>query len=54
MKNSWFCQPQPTTWTYYFYVRVYGHANGTATISQSSDTVNDCLPLHVDVVTGYN
>lgn len=54
MRNSWFCQPLPTSYTYYFYNRVYGHANGTATISQSSDAVQDCLPLHVDIVTGYN
>lgn len=53
-RNSQFCAPSPTTYTYIYYNRVWGHANGTATIAQSSDTVNDCLPLHVDVTSGYN
>jgi hypothetical protein len=54
MRNPTFCAPFPTTYTYYYYNRVYGHANGTATISQSSDSVNDCVALHVDIVTAYN
>jgi hypothetical protein len=54
-KNGVFCGSlQPVVWTYYWYNRVYGHANGTATISQSSDYYNSCLPLHVDILTGYN
>jgi hypothetical protein len=54
MKNSWFCVPFPTTFTYYYHNRVWGHKNGTATIAQSSDSVDDCVPLHVDIWTGYN
>ena len=52
-KNSFVCS-NPPTYTYYLYNRVYGHKNGTATISQSSQTYDDCLPLHVFILTGYN
>ncbi len=54
-RNPVFCGAlQPVVYTYYYHNRVYGHANGTATIAQSSDTFNDCIPLHVDVTKGYN
>lgn len=52
-KNSFFCAPLPTVWTYYYYNRVWGHPNGTATRSQSSDSVDECLPLHVDIESAY-
>ena len=52
-RNTFVCS-NPPTYTYYLFNRVYGHKNGTATISQSSQTYDDCLPLHVDVTTGYN
>lgn len=51
--NSFFCAPLPTVHTYYFYNRVWGHPNGTATRSQSSDSVDECLPLHVDIESAY-
>jgi hypothetical protein len=51
--NSFFCAPLPTVYTYYFHNRVWGHPNGTATRSQSSDSVDECLPLHVDVESAY-
>ena len=52
-KNSNFCWPGPTTYTHYYYVRMWGHANGTATWSQSSDSIDECLPFHWDKITAY-
>ncbi len=33
-KNSWFCAPLPTVYTYYYYVRAYGQENGSITGSR--------------------
>lgn len=51
-RNQGFCFPA-TVYTYYYYNRMWGHANGTATRAQSSDSVNECLPLHVTVSSAY-
>ncbi len=51
--NDYFCDPWPPVHTYYYYVRMWGHYNGTATYAQSSDTVDECLTLHVDIERGY-
>lgn len=51
-RNQGFCFPT-TVYTYYYYNRMWGHANGTATRAQSSDSVNECLPLHVTVSSAY-
>ncbi|MDA8203284.1 MAG: hypothetical protein M0Z49_11095 [Chloroflexi bacterium] len=51
--NSYFCRPLPTVYTYYYYNRVWGHPNGTATRSQSSDSIDECLPLHYDIESAY-
>lgn len=53
--NSYFCN-QPgakTVYTYYYYNRMWGHPNGTATRSQDSDSVDECLPLHIDIQSAY-
>lgn len=52
-KNSSFCWPLPTVYTHYYYVRMWGHPNGTATWSQSSDSVDECFPFHWDKLTAY-
>lgn len=51
--NNWFCQPLPTVYTYYYYNRMWGHPGGTATRSQSSDSIDECLRLHFDVYSAY-
>lgn len=52
--NQAFCWPLPTTYTYYYWNRVWGQPNGTATINQSSDTVDECVgPFHFDIQTAY-
>jgi hypothetical protein len=51
--NSYFCNPLPTVHTYYWYNRVWGFPNGTSTRSQSSDTVDECLPIHIDIQAAY-
>ncbi len=51
--KSTFCVPLPTTYTHYYYVRMWGHANGTAPWSQSSDSVDECFPFHWDKITAY-
>lgn len=51
--NGYFCNPLPPVYTYYYYVRMWGHPNGTATRAQSSDSVDECLPLHVDIESAY-
>lgn len=51
--NNWFCRPLPAVYTYYYYVRMWGHPNGMATRSQSSDSVDECLPLHFDIESAY-
>jgi hypothetical protein len=52
-KNSTFCWPLPTVYTYYYYNRVWGHRDGHATRSQSSDSVDECLPFHFQVYSAY-
>lgn len=49
-----FCVGLPTTYIYYYYNRVWGHANGTATRAQSSDSIDECIILHSNVFAGYN
>lgn len=44
-KNSWFCSPLPTVYTYYYYVRAYGQENGSITGTRSTDSVNECAPF---------
>lgn len=53
--QSSFCQGLPTVYTYYYYYynRVYGHADGTSTRSESSDSVDECLPFFKYVQAGY-
>lgn len=52
--NQAFCWPLQTAYTYYYYNRVWGHPNGTATRSQSSDTVDECVgPFHFDIQSAY-
>ena len=41
--NDFFCDPFPPVHTYYYYNRMWGHPNGTATRSQSSDSVDECI-----------
>jgi hypothetical protein len=50
--NSYFC-PAPTVHTYYYNNRVWGHPDGHATRSQSSDSVDECLPLHIYIESAY-
>lgn len=51
--NPTFCWPLPTTYTHYYYVRMWGHNNGTATWSQSSDSIDECFRFHWDKITAY-
>lgn len=51
--NSDFCWPFPKVWTYYYYNRMWGHPDGHATRSQSSDSVDECLPLHYGIESAY-
>lgn len=51
-RNQGFCWPD-TVYTYYYYNRMWGHYNGTATRSQSSDSVNECVALHITVSSAY-
>ena len=51
--NDWFCWPLPTVCTYYYYNRMWGHPDGTATRSQSSDSIDECARLHFDVYSAY-
>lgn len=44
-KNSWFCAPLPTVYTYYYYVRAFGQENGTITGTRSTDSVDECAPF---------
>lgn len=32
---------------------LWGHPNGTATWSQSSDSIDECFPFHTEKVSGY-
>lgn len=47
------CPGDQLTYTKYFYNRVWGHPNGTATRSYSTDAVNECLPFFLDMQSGY-
>lgn len=38
---------------YYYYNRVWGHSNGTATRANSTDTVDECVPLFPGVQSAY-
>jgi hypothetical protein len=51
--GSEFCLPLPFIRTFYYHNRVWGHANGTATRSESSDTVDECIPLGRGIQSGY-
>jgi hypothetical protein len=51
-KNSVFC-PGSTVYTYYYYNKMWGYPDGTATRSWSSDTINDCLRLFEEVYSAY-
>lgn len=52
--NGTFCPwPLPIVWTHYYYVRMWGQRDGTATWSQSSDSVDECFPFHWDKITAY-
>jgi hypothetical protein len=44
-KNTSFCWPLPTVYTYYYYVRAYGQENGTITGTRSTDSVDECAPF---------
>jgi hypothetical protein len=52
-KNDVFCWPFPTVYTYYYFNRMWGYADGHATRTQSSDSVDECLPFHMDIVSEY-
>lgn len=47
------CPGDQLTYTKYFYNRVWGHPNGTATRSHSTDAVNECLPFFLDIQSAY-
>lgn len=51
--NNVFCWPLPTVYTYYYFNKMWGHPNGTATRDQSSDSIDECLPFHVDIESAY-
>lgn len=44
-KNTSFCWPLPTVYTYCYYVRPYGQENGTITGTRSTDSVDECAPF---------
>lgn len=44
MKNTSFCSPA-TVWTEYYSVRAKGNSNLTITGSNTTDAVNECLPV---------
>lgn len=43
--NSWFCDPLPTVYTYYYFVYAYGEEDGSISGSRSTDSVNECAPF---------
>lgn len=51
--NNNVCKPFPVVWTYYYYNRVGGHPNGTATVGWSYDSINECFPIFDYRSTGY-
>ncbi len=44
-KNSFFCAPLPQAWVWYYYNRVYGYSDGTASYTRSTDAYSACAPL---------
>ena len=50
--NTFFCGGNLVQ-TFYYNNDMWGHPNGTATRSQNSDTVNECLPVHIDIQSAY-
>jgi hypothetical protein len=52
-KNLTFCDPFPDVYAHYYYVRMWGHKDGTATWSQSSDSVHECFTFHTDTLSAY-
>lgn len=52
-KNSTFCFMLPTVYTYYYHNKLWGYPNGTAVRSQSSDSIDECAPLHVEIYSEY-
>ena len=46
-KNTSFCWPLPTVYTYYYYyyVRTYGYPSGSIGGMRSTDSIDECLPL---------
>jgi hypothetical protein len=51
--KSTFCAPFRRPIPTYYYVRMWGHNNGTATWSQSSDSIDECFPFHWEKITAY-
>jgi hypothetical protein len=52
--NASFCpKPLPNVYTHYYYVRMWGHPNATATWSQSSDSIDECFEFHWDKIAAY-
>lgn len=51
--NNYLCYPLPAVHTYYYYVRMWGRPDGSATRDQSSDSVDECLPFHIDIESEY-
>jgi hypothetical protein len=52
--NTDFCGSNlPTVYVHYFYVRMWGHPNGTATWSQSSTSDDECITFYIDFKPGY-
>lgn len=50
--NTFFCGGNLVR-TFYYNNDMWGHPNGTATRSQNSDTLNECLPVHIDIQSAY-
>jgi hypothetical protein len=44
-RDSWFCAPLPTVYTYYYSVRAFGYEDGTIYGTRSTDSVDECAPL---------
>jgi hypothetical protein len=53
MGNPIFCPTPPIVYTVYSFNKVWGHPSGTATRSQSSDSIDECLPFHFDIQSAY-
>lgn len=44
-KNTSFCWPLPTVYTYYYHVRAFGQENGSITATRSTDSKDECAPF---------